>query len=342
MRTTRTQKVLAGAALLTCLLSAEIAARAMEPRLSSAGTWPDGAISDQYDALTGLSRRVDRVDVAFAGSSMTKRAIDANVFASRTHTTAVNAALPGSSNVMLGPWLIHVVVPLLHPKTVVIGIDGRDFNDRTAHNGSYATLVTSPGYLQHTEDDSFLGHLDRAFSERSALIRVRRSLRTPANVVRALTTGPELEADSKCREKVGGNTGNNERFLDRYPKSWLKTYTATSQTRAIVDAIEGLEARGVSVVLLRLPSIYDYVRARPGEDDVEVYEAALERVVDETGVAVIDGRKTIPLGQFRDRLHLTCEGMATFTRLLVGGWEDSDAGAATVALPSTNILDEQP
>jgi hypothetical protein len=311
--------VLVGIGLLACLLAGEVGARAIAPRLSSAGTWPEGEISEQYDKMSELERSGKRVDVAFAGSSMIKWAIDAKVFSRKTGQTAVNAWLPASSNVTLSPWLIDVVVPLLHPKTVVIEVSTRDFNDRVADNDALRTLTTSPGYLQRTDSDSLLTQIDSTLAKRIALVRVRRSLREPTKVIDALT-GPRQPWDRHCPNNL---PARGRRLLRRYPENWRQPYSATNQTLAILDVVDKLEARGVEVVLLRLPTAYDYVRALPGEDNVVGYEAAMGQVVEQTGVPVIDGRRTVPIEQFRDYLHVTCDGMDTFTRSLIKRWPAS-------------------
>jgi hypothetical protein len=319
-------------AILICLLAAEAGARAIAPRLSSDGSWPAGDMAAQYDAIVELSRHTDQLDVVFAGSSMIRRAVDAKVFSRRTGQRAVNASLPASSNILLGPWLLDVVVPLLHPKTVVIGVASRDFNDNTIGNGAYTTFVTSPGYQQY-KSDTVLTRVDRVLSERSTLIRVRRSLRAPSNLVRALTTTPDREFLSACLENHPGEgryvVGQ---FVQRYRKGWLRNYTTGgTQTVALIDTIERLEARGIAVILLRLPTSPDYIRAHNDPSDLVKFETALRTVIEQTGVPAIDGRATTSTELFRDPIHLNCKGSAAFTATLVDGWKDRD-GRRTVRL----------
>jgi hypothetical protein len=315
------------------ILAVEGFVRRIEPGLSSAGAWPKGRIADQFDAV---SRYADgeRIDVVFAGSSMMQKAIDPELYTDRTGLRSVNAALPASTNFMLEPWLINVVVPMLRPRVVVIGVASRDFNDNA--NGpdrALASLVGSPGYQSRVAHD-WLTRADRTASRFSALVRVRRSLREPSNVLRALRRPRGPVRARPCPPKSpGAERYRIDRTVRRYPKTVLNDFSAGGiQTRALIDTIRGLKRRGIDVVLVELASSRDYADLHPHrERDLAEYRAALRRVVDTTRVGRVDATSLTSPRYFLDPIHLNCAGSRRFTSALAEHW-DEVAPASIVSL----------
>lgn len=252
--------------IVVFLLAGEAAARLLEPGLSSAGAWPRGRIAEQYDAVMERAEAGD-VDVVFAGSSMMQKAVDPELFSRQTGLRSINAALPASTNFMLGPWLEDVVLPMLHPDTVVIGVASRDFNDNgRGPDRALASFVGSPGYRTLVADD-WLTDIDRAVSEYSALVRVRRSLRDPANVAGAIGRSRPSIPTLRCPPAHPGA----ERYrihptVARYPTTVLNDYSAGGvQTTELIDTITSLGRRGVEVVLVEmaLPTTRACIPIRP-------------------------------------------------------------------------------
>lgn len=312
--------------LVATLVAAELAVRWIEPGLSSAGMWPDGPVANQFDAI---SARADDapVDVVFAGSSMMHRAADAELFSDLTGMSSFNGALGASTNFMLEPWLMKVVVPALRPRVVVIGVASRDFNDNArGPERPLRVLVQSPGYKVRTADD-WLSRMDRAASRYSALLRERRSLRSPTNVLEAARNRrPPLE-DEDCQRSPKEERYRDNPTVTSYPTTVLNDYsTGGVQMRALVDTIEELQRRKIEVVLAKLPASREYPDLHPrGERDIDEFELALERVVRRTNVRVWDGRSMSSVKYFRDAIHLNCAGARRFTS------EFAQAGVVTVS-----------
>jgi hypothetical protein len=307
------------------ILGAEGAVRWIEPGLSSAGAWPDGPLASQFDAL---SIRADDgpVDVVFAGSSMMHRAVDAKSFSERTRTSSFNASLAASTNTMLGPWLMDVVVPALRPKAVVIGVASRDFNDNAdGPERTLRVLTGSPGYRIRTADD-WLTRLDRALSGYSALIRSRRSLRFPTNVLDAAGRRRPPAPPRSCPRPAELERYRFNPTVARYPRTLLNDYAAGGvQLRALVGTIEALQRQRIDVVLVKLPASREYPDLHPnGTRDIDAFDDALAEVVRRTDVDVWDGSDLTSTKYFRDAIHLNCAGAQRFTSEL------ADAGIVDV------------
>jgi hypothetical protein len=318
--------------VLACLGAAEAAARVIEPRLSSAGTWPPGDIAAQYDVISELGRRGDPIDVVFAGSSMIRRAVDAEEFEQLTGKRSVNAALPRSSNFMIKPWLLDVVVPALRPKAVVIGVASRDFNDSDARSESYEAFVTSPGYQQLTSE-RLVVRAERGLSGVSALFRIRRALRSPENVWEAVQGEPDRSFLEACQAQERNRSYRSIALRGAVRQKQLANYAAGGdQTEALVETIKRLRQLRIDVTLLELPHTDDYLGLHDNPDkDYGEFEAALRSVRKATGVRLLDGRRTRSTTLFRDPLHLNCTGTVAFTALVAEAW--GGEGPERVVLP---------
>jgi hypothetical protein len=94
--------------------------------------------------------------------------------------TAYNSAMWGSPPVVNEHWMTQVVLPKLQPRSVVWGVSILDFVEaETDHpvRTYYGSVATRGGWL---------GTLQRAFWDGSALIRNRESLRSPATIIESI------------------------------------------------------------------------------------------------------------------------------------------------------------
>jgi hypothetical protein len=270
--------------------------------------------------------------VVFAGSSMIRQGFDHQLFTSRTGVPSINAALPASTNFLLEPWLIDVVVPRLHPRVVVIGVSSRDFNDNgKGPDLARDTFLNSPGYRTITGDD-WMTRADRALSTVSALFRWRRSLREPSNVASAIRTRPLKIVEPECpKADPDDDRYTISKTVQDYPRSVLYDYSVGgAQTRALRSTIYSLHSRGIDVALLLVPATPDYDPLHPhGEADVRAYRAVLNDVVEDTGVTVIDATPIDDERYFRDAIHVNCPGRALLTRSIADRWEKITNGSSS-------------
>jgi len=306
--------------VLAVLALGEGGARVLAPRLPSSGEWPDGPIAQQYDGLAHGSATAP-VPVVFVGSSMVEAGIDPSTFSSDTGLRALNAAVPASTNAMLTPWLSHVVVPLARPRVVLIGIATRDFNDNAiGPHDAILALTRSPGYHSLVARDA-LTRFDRFVSRYSALIRLRRQLRNPMNILRAIVRAdPSLSRDS-CRSSVSQRYRSSA-LVSSYPSSVLKNYSAGgAQTTALIQTIDHLKRMKIGVVLVKLPTTTAYLALHPhGRPDIASFDRAVRNVVRQTRAPLIDASEITSTHYFQDQIHMNCAGAKKLTSAIARDW----------------------
>lgn len=324
MRNQRTALLMSILTAIGVLAIGESGARMLERRIPSAGDWPRGPISEQADAVS-RDAHGSAVSVVFAGSSMVEAGIDASRFTRLTGVKSLNVALPASTNFMVEPWIVHVVVPALRPKVVVIGVASRDFND----NGSgpadaLKALTQAPGYRRAASHGLFTS-VDRAVSRFSALVRLRRELRVPTNVLRALRTTEPATVTRCSSQRTVARPYRSSALVSTYPVTVLKKYSAGGvQTRALIRTIRDLKRLGTEVVLMKLPATSEYLSLHPhGRADIVSFEDALGRVTHETNVPLIDGSSISNKRFFRDQIHLNCSGAERLTTAIASKWPAS-------------------
>lgn len=309
------------AALLAVLVLAEAAVRALEPYLPAPEVWADEATAvkvAQLDRIDGEGC----VDVVFAGSSMTRDALDPGVFRGTDPTgrRAYNAALDAASPELIQQWLTDQVVPRAHPALVVIGLASFDLNDNARITTAALDAYTAAPYSAR----GLTNGLQRWFTRNLALVRQRPALRSPEAVGRALSlwrdgrrAGRPDAAGIPDLLAADGH-GLSRRALeyrgDRGVQAFVRRELLNDfdiggrQVDALRATIEQLRAAGVDVALLPLPVTDDYVSLHPaGAADQAEFRRALDAVAEATGVAVLD-TPVLPVSAFADTHHLNGTG----------------------------------
>jgi hypothetical protein len=309
------------AALLAILGLAEAAVRALEPYLPAPEVWADEATAvkvAQLDRIEGGGC----VDVVFAGSSMTRDALDPGVFhdADATGRRAYNAALDAASPEMIQQWLTDQVVPRAHPALIVIGLASFDLNDNAGITAAALDAYTAAPYSARGASNE----VQRWFTRNLALVRQRPALRSPEAVGHALS----LWRDGHRAERpdaaglpdllAADGHGLSRRDLEYRGGSGVEAFVRREllndfdiggrQVEALRATVEHLRAAGVDVALLPLPVTDDYVSLHPGGvADQAAFRRALDAVAEATGVPVLDAPE-LPVAAFADTHHLNGSG----------------------------------
>ena len=333
------------AMVFVVLALAEVGARAFSPYLPEALLWSDNSTQVKVAQMERLARREGCVDIAFVGNSMTRDAVDPRTYTASDpqHRSAYNAALDAATPALLERWTLEQVEPRLDPATVVLGLSSFDLNDnaRIAASAldSYTTATLS-------RDDLF-GRLQAPFVEHSALFEYRNELRDPSQ----LWAGIQAAADGERQERLSadgieGIIGPDGEGLSRRELRYtgavsIQRFDRTellndfrmggAQLTAAEDLIEGLQDRGVEVVLLLRPVTEDYIAQHPAQGaDFQRYLVTARRLAESTGATLVEAQGWAAGDeQFADTHHLHGDGSLAFSADLPGLL--ADAGATTPA-----------
>lgn len=312
-------------ALLAVVVGAELGVRAIADRLGPPSV-------DQFDVFLEQSLEdVDRLqraggaDVVVLGSSVAGYAIDPARLAERSRVvgSAYNAWLPGAGVRVLRGYAEEILLDRLEPRAVVIGVTARELNDKGATS---ADLPTDSQYAQSTvrrgaiTDGRLLDRIDRWASDRSYLLRYRRRLREPAQVLRH-ALGARAAEPADLRTPLGDATQHARTLAEangRYRALEREALAAFSVRGAELAALElligELRARGIVTVLLDLPVAAPYVDLLPGgAADLARFEQALDALAARQGVPLVRVPHGPFEGSFADWSHLDATGAARLT-----------------------------
>lgn len=154
---------------------AEVAVRAIEPRLDPPVLWGDLETQWKVAQMDGLAA-TGEADVVFLGSSIVNAGFDPELFAelSEPGTVVYDAALNATSPHLLELWAKEIMLPRLRPDLVVIGLSSRELNDHGISQAEqYERYVESIGRAFEIDEPSLSQRIDRAVSKVWALVRLR-------------------------------------------------------------------------------------------------------------------------------------------------------------------------
>ena len=118
--------------VLTVLLLSELAARVLAGGLPDPD-WNFAQTDRKVSEMEALAAAGETADVVLLGNSSVNGAFVTEDLEQLTGIgTIFNAALDGSSMRQTEDWALNVVVPLIAPRTVVIGLTSRDLNDASS------------------------------------------------------------------------------------------------------------------------------------------------------------------------------------------------------------------
>jgi hypothetical protein len=310
---------------LTLVTLADVAVRAAVPHMRPFNSWSDWEATNKVERMDALARR-GGASIVLAGSSMMNAAGDPVALGKTldVRRPVFNASLNGAGSQLMDFWLLHVVVPRLHPRIVVLGVSSRDLNDRGISSGdAYRSLRRSTGGRSVAPNLSPTERIEAIAEKVSAVVRYRSILRQPS---RWFGTDPRQVAAVVSPLGVPRAI----RFLnhpykikdDFYPRIVPRMYSNFSTggvaTRSLDHLVSSLVALKIQVVLVEMPITLDVYPVHPnGMDDYRLFERSLGAVVSESGARFINMIPRFPSTlQFGDPLHVNGEGRQRFTDLL--------------------------
>ena len=323
----RSRRGIAIAALMALALVtlADVGVRAVVPHMRPFNNWSDWEATNKVERIDALARR-GGASIVLAGSSMMNAAGDPVALgkALGLRRPIFNASLNGAGTRLMDLWLLHVVVPRLHPRIVVLGVSSRDLNDRGISSGdAYRSLRRSPGGRSVSPNLSPTERFETMAEKVSAVVRYRSILRQPS---RWFGTDPRQTAAVVSPLGVPRAI----RFLDHpykikddfYPRIVPRMYSnfriGGVATRSLDHLVTSLVALKIQVVLVEMPITVDVYAVHPnGLDDYRLFERSLGAVVSQTGARFFNMVPRFPSTlQFGDPLHVNGDGRQRFTALL--------------------------
>lgn len=326
-----------GVLIVVLLVAAEVAVRAVEDKLQPPLQWHEYEAQVKAEQIEDLSRR-GGVPIVAIGTSAMHFAFDPVRFRSEVSGSpiAYNAALPGGIPRIMEIWSERFVLPKLHPKLVVLGINSTDVNDAGTQGFFYDVFADSPAVKRLTGRSSVLQTIDYHLSTWSALWRFRTAIRQPVTFLRELrgrrplTPGDgirNLGVDISRRRRVLDATPQRvENFVNRRRRTWLRNFTIGNvEGGAFRRMVEDIRGRGITLVIVEMPVGYYYVRAHPrGEQDYATFKQWLSGVVKDTGSLFLDASRSVAPtpDYFSDFSHMNGKGQTAFTNFLAAQLRD--------------------
>ncbi len=314
------------------LVAAELVGRVLAPALALSPQWPDRATEVKVAQMAAQPC----TDVVFVGNSMARDGLDPASWQGRDGRRAYNSSLDAAGVDQVSAWLEDQVVPALDPEVVVWAIASQDL-DPTAPAGRAAgeAYLSSPGGRR-----DFAGRVQRAMGDHLTLIRHRKALSDP----RDLVTGVRdlLGGRQATRPAVDGlagvigpqGQGLSRRELHYQPGDPVTTSFVRRQllgegrpsprsVQAVVATVKSLRAGGRQVVLVTMPVTDEFVDLHPqGTADWDDYRAAMQEISVTTGAPWLDlddlqALSSLEEGSvFADTHHLNARGAAATTATL--------------------------
>jgi len=307
--------------VLAVLLVAELAARVLAGGLPDPD-WNFAQTDRKVAQMQAMAAAGETADVVLIGNSSVNAAFITDDLEQMTGLGAFyNAGLDGSSMRQTEDWTLNVVVPLISPRTVVIGLTSRDLNDASSSNAEvFDKYLHSRGRARFLGEETLGQRTQRALAGISALVRISPFLRDPASLVTQYNPdGPNTG------EFVLPGEDYNPRPLDitRTRERALNDFTVGGiELDSLTRLVDGLEAEGIEVVIAEMPYVAeDYLDLHPnGAADYAAYQETVAAFADANGLPYID-LSSYPwtTAEFYDFLHVNSAGIAIINRLLADG-----------------------
>jgi hypothetical protein len=334
--TQRRRRVLIVAALVAVLLFAELSSRALAPHLADPLRWHSPEAQRKVAQMNARAR-AGGVDLAFVGSSIVRNAVDPDlvVHAFGNHLRGYNAGLTAGTPDLMEPWTLDVVLPRLHPRVLVIGVNSFDFSDSAAADAFYQAFVSSPDARRAMGRDDLGDRINRWLTDRSSLWDYRDSLRKPTDVIDAIRgDDPPPDPDAAGTDVNGRETYLQDGLFDQRVQGvglpvndWA---LGTKRPAALERLINATKTRGIAVALVDMPVTAEYVSKHPhGEADYDTFRRALRDLAVRTSTPLVELDSVRDHTYFRDEVHLNLGGAEFFSRTL---------GAALASNPSLPAL----
>lgn len=318
--------------LVAVLLVAEIGARLLLAEfLDPPDGWNLRGMHAQVAEMERLSE-VGGVEVLLLGSSVLGSGVDPELLvAGSTHYgSAYNLWLPGAPVRSLEVLYEQVAAPLLTPRVVVVGVTAREFNaNGNGQERNVRALLTSPELRRLNGIETPLQRADRWFRDKSALVRLRSTLRDPGRLVLALQAGKQDGGDRPSEPWRSERPPYQERdeHMDQERRALRNYQPEGVEVDALRRLVGSIRQDGSQVVLVNMP-VYDaaYNSLFPrGTADREAYEAVFSDVCAELSVECLDlaGDHVWSQEDFTNVNHASRAGTERITSLLAAALDAS-------------------
>jgi hypothetical protein len=268
-------------------------------------------------------------DVVFLGTSMVNAAVIPSVFDAGAGLTSYNAALSSGTPRLMEAWALHVVIPRVHPKVVVIGVSSVDLTDAgVSETAFFDAFRDSPAGREALGRETLLDRTDRWLRDHVALWDHRTELRDPAAVLDAIRgKTPTQDSVAASMDPQGHLTNlDNQSFLQTH-RSGIAGVSiwslGTEEPNALRRLIAGVEATGARAVLVEMPVTPEYIAFHPrGDADYAAFKQAIAGIAQTTSVPLIDLDQPRDHALFADELHLNRVGAIQFSAALARALRD--------------------
>lgn len=309
----------------------EVGVRVIDDRLPEPLVWPSFEAQRKVDQMD--QRAGQPVDVVFLGTSMMNAGVIPSLFVSTAGAdiSAYNASLSSGRPELMEFWSLHVVVPRLHPRLVVIGVTSGDINDNVSSDRAFLDAFSdSPGGLAALDRESALDRTDDWLRGHVALWRHRNELRDPSAVwdaVRGNTAAVDPVAasiDAEGHVTYRGDATFTPRPTEQGIAGVGNWTLGTEQPNALRRLIAGLQASGARVVLVQLPITEDFIDRHPRKGaDYAQAKLAIADLARGANVDLLDLDGIRDHADFADEIHLNRKGATKFTVALVNAMRTS-------------------
>ncbi len=299
------------AGVCSALVAAEAGAReAMRRSEVPVLRWHDFSSQLKVEQMASLT---SGVDVVVVGTSMAQQDLVPSLITDES-VSSYNAGLNGGVPVVMEPWLIEQVLPVLSPKTVVWGLSPLDLS------ATYGD-ATKNAYDQAFETrQGYLAEADRWVSQYSTLISSRAVLRDPAKIY-----GDEADAtQAKLADAVSALGEFGERTVfdielgverqDEVTDRISPFQIDRDDLAAIARTVAALRNQNIEVVFVELPVPERFVSLMPaGDSDRALFSRAVDTLGQELEVEVLKASAAFENEDFVDFTHLSEEAAARFS-----------------------------
>jgi hypothetical protein len=315
--------------VILLVLLAELTVRAAAPTLREPLLWPDWETANKVAAIDALGAR-GGASVVFVGSSMVNRGLDPALATKllKAKRPVFNAALSGADLRTIDLWTREVVVPRLHPKIVILGFNSNELNDHwEGQTQLYAKMLRSTYGKRLAGTGGVLATMDAWLADHSYLMRYRTVLRRPVDALIGHDKAKDQVAVDPLGEFLRQARFHARPYTAGTPRNFavwkevFRDYRAGGKQLVAMDRlVNDLKAKGIRVVLVRMPVTKDVIPLHPrGQVDRERFAEVLAAFLAGHPVRFIDAEPAIggsPM-LFVDPLHLNAEGQRKTTAYVV-------------------------
>jgi hypothetical protein len=309
--------------VVVLLVLAELLTRLIASHLQAPLQWDTYETQRKVQQIDALSKH-GGARIVYVGSSIVDDGIEPSVIDQQLGLSggvvSYNAGLTASIPRMTRSWLRYVVIPKLHPKVIVLGLnpfdlDAGDFN----RNSVYDLYVGSSGARQIMHTDDPIQAADRWLGQVSSLWLHKYQLRDPAALLHAVEGKPApVDIGAADVDPLGRQTEDQN---VHYVNAATITVNGWSLDAQGVDDVKGLislaHAHHIQVVLVNMPVTKEFVAEMPhGQTTYDIFNKEVAALGRQSGSAVLNYQKVSNHAFFKDNIHLNYVGTELFSTRL--------------------------